>query len=153
MLKRLQLSMRKNRLVKKKFGALFSEVEKVLFEADPIRINFGFNTDEYEAEVKTILPRLKPSCSVQHVQQIIYEEFCNWFGKNIAGQRKEYLPIARNIWILWNKHNGSKVCRGRFHASRNSLTIMRKREEILENSKPFASIFELSKKADKSQIS
>ena len=140
--------MRKNRLVQKKFGVLFSEVEKVLFDADPMGINLGFNTDEYEPEVRTILPRLKPSCSVQDVQQIVYEEFCYWLDD--SSKKKVYLTIARNIWKLWNKYNGSGICKGRFHASRNMLAIMRRRAEALENSKAFANIFGLSEKADKS---
>jgi hypothetical protein len=82
MSKRAEASLREMRLIRKKFGLLFIEVEKVLFESDPIWLNSGFNTDEYEPEVRTILPRLKPSCTVQDVLQIVYCRSKKWLRKH-----------------------------------------------------------------------
>ena len=49
--------------MKRAYGPLFDEVSAILFEADPVRINFGNNfgnnTDEYDPETGTILPRLR----------------------------------------------------------------------------------------------
>ncbi|MDH3592492.1 MAG: hypothetical protein OER88_11465, partial [Planctomycetota bacterium] len=47
------------RQLRAEFGSLFDEVSGILFELDPIGINFKTNTDEYEPEVGTILPRLQ----------------------------------------------------------------------------------------------
>jgi hypothetical protein len=47
--------------------ALFQVIEQILFHADPIGINFETNTDEYESEVATIIPRLERCTSEQDV--------------------------------------------------------------------------------------
>jgi len=45
--------------LRRHYPVLFDEVSSILFRHDPIGINFETNTDEYEPEVGTILPRLK----------------------------------------------------------------------------------------------
>jgi hypothetical protein len=55
-------------------------VSAVLFEIDPMGINFESNTDEYEPEAGTIIPRLGQASTVQDVEALIHEEFCHWFG-------------------------------------------------------------------------
>jgi hypothetical protein len=44
--------------LKKQYGSLYDTASGLLFESDPIGINFEDNTDEYEPEAATILPRL-----------------------------------------------------------------------------------------------
>ena len=41
------------------FGSLYDTLNEILFRHDPIKISFGCNTDEYDPEVRTILPRYK----------------------------------------------------------------------------------------------
>ena len=89
------------KLLKQQYGKLFDSISATLFDADPIGINFQSNTDEYEPEVGTILPRLKSAGSVDDVEAIVYEEFCRWFSLEDAGTRKRYHPIAARIWELW----------------------------------------------------
>jgi hypothetical protein len=49
----------KRKYLKIRYGKLFEEASSILFRHDPIGIAFdNENTDEYEAEVGTILPRL-----------------------------------------------------------------------------------------------
>ena len=90
--------------LKKQYGILFERISAVLFEADPIGINFESNTDEYEPEVGTILPRLRKSTCVQDVEKIVYEEFCHWFSVTDAGPKEIYEPIASKIWEIWSGH-------------------------------------------------
>jgi hypothetical protein len=72
--------------VKRRFGKLFDEVAAALFAADPIGINFGHNTDEYEPETGTILPRLGECRSASDVRRITHEEFVRWFSAETAGR-------------------------------------------------------------------
>jgi len=44
--------------LKRQYGKLFAAISEVLFEADPVGINFEINTAEYKPEVGTIIPRL-----------------------------------------------------------------------------------------------
>jgi hypothetical protein len=80
---------------------LFDSIADLLFQCDPIGINFGDNTDEYEPETGTILPQPASAHSVDDVQTIVYEEFCRWFGNVEAGPRGAYGEVSVKIWETW----------------------------------------------------
>jgi len=88
--------------LKQEYGVLFNAVAAALFEVDPMGINFGTNTDEYEPEAGTIIPRLGQANTVQDVETIVREEFCRWFGPQDAGPSEPYRNIANRIWEAWN---------------------------------------------------
>jgi len=75
---------------------LFHSVTCILFQTDPMGINFGFNQDEYEPEARTIVPRLRDVDSAEDVQRILHEEFVHWFGN--IGTLDEDADAARLIW-------------------------------------------------------
>ena len=90
---------------------LYGEVLALLFRHDPIGLNFGVNADEYDPEVRTILPRLHEATSVDDVCRIVHEEFVRWFdcdaGKRIspgiAGPQSRYQELAAELWVLWQQ--------------------------------------------------
>jgi hypothetical protein len=76
-----------------------------LFGHDPIGIAFdNENSDEYDAEVGTILPRLACCHSPTDVRQLVFEEFCKWFTPEVAGAEANYDVIAKELWSLWSKN-------------------------------------------------
>jgi hypothetical protein len=83
--------------LRRQFGTLYDFLSALLFEVDPAVINFEINTDEYEPEVGTILPRLRNGQTVQEIQVIVHEEFVRWFGALTAGPFERYATIARRI--------------------------------------------------------
>jgi hypothetical protein len=87
---------------------LFEAVSKILFEYDPIEINFETNTDEYEPEVGTILPRLRACKSEADARRAIHEEFVHWFGADIAGPEEKYADIASAVWETWVRLRGDR---------------------------------------------
>jgi hypothetical protein len=87
--------------LKKKYGLLFDTVTALLFQNDPMGINFGDNTDEYDSETGTILPRLADAKSVDDVQTIVHEESCRWFDAEDAGPREKYGEASVKIWEAW----------------------------------------------------
>jgi hypothetical protein len=87
--------------LKKRYGLLFDTVAGLLFQNDPMGINFGDNTDEYESEAGTILTRLSGAKAIEDVQTIVYEEFCRWFGEVEAGPREAYREVSVKIWEAW----------------------------------------------------
>ena len=87
--------------IRREYGALFASISAALFEADPVGINFEENTDEYDAEAGTIIPRLGSAKSSEDVQTIVYEEFCRWFGPITAPPREKYASVSVKIWELW----------------------------------------------------
>ncbi len=94
---------RQYKLLRNEYGKLYDEVLQILFQNDPIGINSEVNTDEYEPEVSTILPRLKEAHSVEDLQKIIHQEFVRWFGADLADSRAKYAKIAKEIWDAYKK--------------------------------------------------
>ncbi len=88
--------------VKKRYGRFFDQVSEILFRNDPIGINFEDNTDEYEPEVETILPRLSECNSHEDVLLVVHEEFRKWFNGD-AGPRTNYTRISQEIWDAWQR--------------------------------------------------
>lgn len=105
-----QASIRSDRAaLKLKYGVLFESVSAILFKADLIGINFESNTDEYDPEVGTILPRLGQAKSVRDVALIVHEEFCRWFGVEESFAVEHYQDVAEQIWSEWNVFNQRQV--------------------------------------------
>lgn len=92
--------------LKDEYGNLVYSISGILLTHDPIGINFGFNTDEYDPETGTILPRLKTCRSAEDVTTVVHEEFQQWFGSDTAGSRDKYNLIAAEIWELWQGRHG-----------------------------------------------
>jgi hypothetical protein len=91
------------------YRKLFDLVSALLFRHDPIGINFGDNTDEYECEVETILPLLRNCNSAKALVRVVHEEFVRWFDADIAGPPGRYQEIASEIWKLWLTHRSKVV--------------------------------------------
>ena len=89
--------------IKRQYGALFDEVSALLFAADPIGVNFEENTDEYDPEAGTIIPRLRSCDGPEAVCTVVFEEFIRWFTAEIAGPREHYLDVSTRIWAAWQR--------------------------------------------------
>lgn len=94
----------KRKAVQLQYGEMFDALSKLLFELDPISINFETNTDEYEPEVGAIIPRLTHAESEADVRKIVHEEFCKWFDSKTAGPIEDYDDIASRIWMEWQRY-------------------------------------------------
>ena len=103
------MSKKRRQELKRLYGELFEQISAVLFAADPIGIKFESNTDEYDPEAGTIIPRLRECCSAEDARRVVYEEFVGWFGADIAGPEQTYEQPAREIWQLWQRTVGGKA--------------------------------------------
>jgi len=92
--------------LRRRFKGLYDDVTQILFEEDPIRINFETNTDEYEPEVGTILPRLRECATTEDVRTVVHTEFVRWFGPEIAGPAEKYTSAAKRIWEAFQEKRG-----------------------------------------------
>ena len=97
------------RRMKAQYGTLFDKVAALLFRHDPANIKFEVNSDEYETEARTILPRLRTCKSSQDVRRVVHEEFVRWFDEATAGPEECYSEIATEIWALWTGRNGKEA--------------------------------------------
>ena len=95
------------RRLRAEYGELFNATAALLFRHDPAGINFDENTNEYEPEAGTILPRLHNCHTVDDVARVVHEEFVRWFGAGIAGQPATYSKIGADIWSVWQARNAA----------------------------------------------
>jgi hypothetical protein len=84
--------------LKRRYRVAYQRLNDILFSEDPIGINIEENTDEYEPEVGTILPRLRDCRSKDDVERVVHEEFVRWFDVQTAGPRAKYQKIAQRVW-------------------------------------------------------
>lgn len=83
------------------YGSMFDSIAALLFKHDLVGINFEDNTDEYESEARTILPRLRHCQNAEDALRVVHEEFVRWFTADVAGPQEHYTQIASEIWGLW----------------------------------------------------
>jgi hypothetical protein len=73
---------------------LVVRLERLLFERDPIGINFDSNTDEYRAEAETITLRLPEARTETDLLQIIHEGSC---GGSVSPQQDRSLVTRGSL--------------------------------------------------------
>lgn len=83
---------------------LVDAVSALLFEADPVGINFETNTDEYDAEAETIVIALPRAGGPRDVRALTHETFVQWFDMETAGPVERYTEVSARIWRLWLRH-------------------------------------------------
>lgn len=91
----------RRRGLKRSYGRLYAEVATILFEHDPVGINFETNADEYEPEVDAILPRLTTARGAQDVRRIVFEEFVRLFSPDEVGDESRFTALAEAIWTAY----------------------------------------------------
>jgi hypothetical protein len=87
---------------------LFTKITEAMFRHDPIGINFESNSDEYDPEAGTVIPRLRECTCPGDVTSVLHEEFCKWFGAENAGPKAHYATLADEIWELWTENQTTK---------------------------------------------
>ena len=96
--------MESRRRLRADYGELFNSMSALLYQHDPIGMNFKDNTDEYQPEAETILPRMRNCYSEGDVLQVVHAEFVRWFDRATAGPPEHYKKIAKDVWQLWQRH-------------------------------------------------
>ncbi len=96
--------------VKATYPQLFDEITAILATYDPLGLVSDENSDEYESETGTILPRLEQATSATDVERIVHDEFLDWFGPACAGlmvgAEHDLRAAARAIWTAWQHQRG-----------------------------------------------
>lgn len=106
------------RLAKQKYGSLYDEVLRILAKHDPIDI--AELPDEYDPEVRTILPRLEHARSALDARRIIHEEFVQWFSKGLAGPEENFERVSAEVWEAWNRFRARRSSVGSRRSKRTS---------------------------------
>ena len=101
----MEVEERRRAALKRAHARLFAAVARALRESDPMDlIAMGAPSDEYEPAVGAIIPRLASATSVDDVQNIVHEEFAQWFTSVDAGPPDRYRNAATAIWNAYQSH-------------------------------------------------
>lgn len=84
------------------FGALYDQLEALLFRHDPIRIDSP-HADEYSPEVRAMLPLLVTCTSAADVTKMAHGVFVRFFNTKIAGPESTYEAIGAELWERWQR--------------------------------------------------
>lgn len=84
---------------------LVDELTAVLFEADPIGLNFDTNTDEYAAEAQSIALRLPEVSDLDQLRELVHQEFVRWFDADLAGSPSMYTALTQKVLAVWHRHH------------------------------------------------
>ena len=98
----------KNDCLTSRYKAECKIISKLLFEKDPVGINFEDNTDEYDSEAAMILGKLNTCKNVQDVKKLVYNVFMNHFDKETAGPIEIYTDLAEELYKMFLQ-DGSKT--------------------------------------------
>jgi hypothetical protein len=86
---------------REEYGELFDKVSTILFEHDPVELDYETNIDEYEPEARRIMPLIKQADDVNHLATLLRNVFVQMFeGDDIDRKEGVYLQIAAKIWEL-----------------------------------------------------
>lgn len=83
---------------------LLIAINKLLFEFDLMRLDFGDNLDEYDFEAKAILELLTAQSTPKDTLNIVYKVFKQFFGKDVIPEKPHFIPVAEAIWLCLQKH-------------------------------------------------
>jgi hypothetical protein len=105
-----QLRLRQAHL-KRRYRDWYGQLEKLFSDHDPIGI--GVVPDEYDPEVELLLPEIDRVTDVDELTDRIHAIFQRMFSADIAGPRRKYEPIARDVWrMLKESKDGARRAAG-----------------------------------------
>lgn len=84
------------------YGHIYDDLLDILYRYDPMGIAWSnpSRAEEYNPEVRTILPRLGQAKSIDDVRHIVSEEFTRWFGDSFSCTER-LDQLAEEIWQAW----------------------------------------------------
>lgn len=87
--------------------SLVTQIQAILFEDDPMGINFGSNTDEYKFEAQLIVIAMtdKPSVDAQTATALVHGVFVHTFGPEIAPASDRYQRSAEQVREVWGRRS------------------------------------------------
>lgn len=85
---------------------IYKVVKQLINATDPIGLlALGCPDDEYESEINDIAEQVGDCCTVTEIEDLLHQTFVKWFDEAIAGDRKVYLGMAKQL------HQALKVLR------------------------------------------
>lgn len=85
---------------------VIQKVSTILYEHDPVCLNFGNNPDEYYIEACSLLAILKCGLTEERVADFIAEVFEYYFCLEFSRYTRDrkWSIMAQRIWAAWRAH-------------------------------------------------
>ena len=90
---------------KEEMKPLIQEVSSILFECDPMCLDFGTNSDEYDFVADTVVLFLKDKETVGDVIEAIIRSIKCWFSSDLSDYKTndKFISMSQRIWTAWMK--------------------------------------------------
>jgi hypothetical protein len=82
------------------------KLESIMFEYDPLNINFGFNTNEYHIEVVDIIAYLDNATDIDEFTFTIwfYDLLCHYFDESLLDDLDTYAKLTKSLLDCYKVH-------------------------------------------------
>ena len=81
-------------------------ISTILYECDPMCLNFYTNTDEYDPEAESIVVLFKNKKAVDDVGQMIVDVFMRWFNRDFSEYKfdSKWIHMAQRTSLAWGEY-------------------------------------------------
>jgi tetratricopeptide (TPR) repeat protein len=111
-LERIPAESRK-RVLKRTYTDLIEQVPGVIAEADPMELLAGgAPPDEYEPEVRALIPKLDQAPDLVSLERVVTELFTNAFGQSCAGDHQRLRTVSQHLWSLMSARRSGRLTSG-----------------------------------------
>lgn len=105
----LENSYRETNRLKKEFGKFYREINKIVFNFDPIGITIEDHRDEYQSEAEEILRKIEKIASSERLKKDVKSIFVkNFHRKDVENRINIIDDMSEEIWKEWVKYRDSK---------------------------------------------
>ena len=100
-----------NEMVRSQQPLLLRHISTILYECDPVCLNYGFNDDEYDPEAISIIYELQDAKSAQDSSDIVIRQIQEWFGEDLSPYKDngKFLRMCQRIWMVWCAHGKPRI--------------------------------------------
>lgn len=99
-------------MVRSQHPQLLQSISSILYNCDPMCLNFDCNGDEYDPEAISIIYELQDAKSAKDVANIVIGQFQEWFGEDLSPFKAndKFIRMCRSIWMAWCAHDKPHIC-------------------------------------------
>ena len=86
--------------------SMIRNISTILYECDPMCLNFYTNTDEYDPEAESIVALFKNKEAVDEVGQMIVDVIMRWFNRDFSEYKtdRKWIHMAQRISMAWGEY-------------------------------------------------
>ena len=98
-------------MVRSQYPLLLQSISAILYDCDPICLNFEGNDDEYDPEAISIIYELQNAKSAKDVSSIVIRQFQEWLCYDLSPYKDnpKFIRMCQGIWMAWCAHEKPQI--------------------------------------------